>query len=203
MQALAGVDSGALTDLQRFVASGMENAAQSLSEMTGQEVTITTPELAVVELNEVAEFIGGPDVDAAGVYLHMEGDLNGHMLLVFPMTAARTVVDFMLEQPVGTTQAFDALALSALSELGNVTLANFLNALAALTATRLQPSPPHAAIDMAGSLIDGVLAVASLETGAVISFRTRFMIAREHLEGVMLVLPDVPSMARLASLAAS
>ncbi|GIW10411.1 MAG: chemotaxis protein CheC [Dehalococcoidia bacterium] len=191
-----------LATLQRLVDAAMAQAATSLGEMVGLPVTIETPAIARVALGQVAELVGGPEVEAVAVYLLMTGDLAGHLLLVLRVEAAYRMVAFLLGEPAEAVTVLDPVGASALAELGNVTVGAFLNRLADSLEIRLLTTPPAQAIDMAGSLLDGVLAQVSHGASEALVFHTHFTIAGEQVEGLLLVMPEAASLTTLLELAA-
>ena len=74
-----------LDTLREIGSVGTGNAATALSQMLGQQVRITLPEVRIMGYNEAIEWIGGPEEITAGVLVKLSGQLSGIMLSVQPL----------------------------------------------------------------------------------------------------------------------
>lgn len=159
---------------------GAGNAATALSKMLRQRVYMSVPKATVMPLSKIGDLVGGPETPVWGIYLQMEGDLEGHMLFLLPSDRAAALVDILMGRPVGTTTVIDEMGESALAEMGNILTSNYLIAMGNLVNLELHPSPPLTANDMAGAVIDQVVAqVASSD--AVLALETEFSVDESNL----------------------
>lgn len=180
--------------LQEIVDRGLTDASQGISAMTGNAIHLSAPRMAFTPLNLVPGIAGGPAAVVVAVYLGFEGDLNGHLMLLFTEASARRVVELLLEAPPGQIQNLDDLALSALAEAGNVTGSYLLNALSGRTGFRLTPTTPAVITDMAGAILEAVVAELYLAGDEALVVETGF---GGDVTGHFLLMPDQHSMARL------
>ncbi len=146
-----------------LVSKGTNRAMSNLSKMVGQEIKVTSFGLRQIPVAETSQLVGGPEVEAVGIYLTVSGSADGHIMLMYDPKMAYGFVDMLMGQPEGTTQALGEMESSALGELGNIMGSSFLNALAESTGLTLLPSPPHVMTDMAGALLD-IIAADILQT---------------------------------------
>jgi hypothetical protein len=58
-------------------------------------------------------------------------------------------------------------------------------------------------VEMAGAILDAVLMDLVTDVDQVLSAQTRFHIGGQAIDGTILILPDAPSLARLAEAVAS
>jgi len=182
--------------LEEIVAQAFADSARSLSQMTTGEIALHQPDLSFLPLNELPGIAGGPASVVVAVYLAVEGDIHGHVVLLFQPENARGLVDLLLGHPVGTCQALDEMATSALAELGNVCSSAFMTAIADRTGLEVKPSPPVVVVDMAGAILQAV-AVDLYQSGEeALVVATSFNGA---LPGHLLLMPDTVSMARLVA----
>jgi len=142
---------------QEILEAAILHVAQNLSMMTGRKITIEDPSLEVIPFSEIIEKGGSPEAETVGVYLLIEGDLSGQSLLVFGIQDALYLVDMMMGDEPGTATEMDDLAQSAMAEIGNVSLASFLNVLSDKVGKSTVPSPPAVIIDMAASIMQTVM----------------------------------------------
>lgn len=188
--------SGHLQYLEQIVARAFADSARSLSQMTTGEINLHEPELSFLPLKELPGIAGGPASVVVAVYLAVEGDIHGHVVLLFQPENARGLVDLLLGHPTGTCKELDELAASALAELGNVCSSAFMNAIADRTGLEVKPTPPVVVEDMAGAILQAVVVdlYQSGEEAQVVA--TSFNGA---LPGHLLLMPDTVSMARLVA----
>lgn len=146
-----------------LVSKGTNHAMSNLSKMVGQDIKVTSFGLRQIPVAETSQLVGGPEVEAVGIYLTVSGSADGHIMLMYDPKMAYGFVDMLMGQPEGTTTALGEMESSALGELGNIMGSSFLNALADATGLTLQPSPPHVMTDMAGALLD-IIAADILQT---------------------------------------
>ncbi len=186
VEVLSGENSQALLD------EAMKNVADNLSMLTGREITIDPPMLKTVPLVDLlAHGAESPEAESVGVYLLIEGDLQGQSLIIFGLEDAFYLVDILMGEETGTTQAMDEVAQSAMAEIGNISLASFLNVLSDRTGHSIVPSPPAVIIDMAASIVSAV-AVNTMEFAAdqLIILDTVFKDAGRIIQAKFWVIPN-------------
>lgn len=184
-----GHEARRLEPLRKVADDGFGRAGRGLSEMTGVIVEANATQVSRLPLTEVPGLVGGAEAVAASVYLAIRGDVEGHMVLMLPVREACDLADMLLEQAVGTTAEMDDLARSALGEVGNIVGSFFLAALADASRLSLAPSPPTIIIDMAGAVLDAVLAELAVESDETLVVDTVFTQSRQHVNALFLVLP--------------
>ena len=190
--------SRAALDALREVANiGAGHAATALSEITGQRIMISVPQINVAAIEDVPNQIGDAEEPVAAVAIRIEGDLTGLTLLVFPQPIAHRIASLMMGgRPV--TQ-MGAIEESALKEAGNILSAAYLNALAEFLGMRILNSPPQLAVDMS----DAVLTTTFVETAGgashVFCVESEFQLQNDAapLRGFFLLLPDPASLRRM------
>lgn len=182
--------------LRSIVQQGLQDSSTALSSMTTGGVRLLDPQLEFKPLNEVPGIAGGPEKVVVAIYLGIEGDLNGHLMLLFTQVSGRRIVDMLLELPPGTTSELDALGMSALAETGNVCGSSFLNAISDRTGLTIVPTTPAVVVDMAGAILQSVAVELYLNGDEVLVVETGF---GGDVPGHFLLMPDQDSMARLVA----
>lgn len=175
---------------EKLVFDGITSSIAGLSEMVGQEVRVTSLDPRQRDVQKVHDILGGPETLIAGVYLGIEGTASGQLLLAFEAETAYRLIDMLLMQPAGTTTHIAEMEESVLGEMGNVMGAFFLTVLGDNTAGQFRPTPPLVINDMAGSVIDAILAHMMLEEDDVMAVETKFGTEDMDIEGAFLVLPS-------------
>ena len=176
--------------LELLAKEGIHNAAKGFSGMLGQELTASEPEVSIVPLLSISSIVGGPEDEVVGIYLRAEGDLATQFMLVIPIQKAIELVDLLMDQPVGSTQILGSLERSALAEVGNLTAAFFMNSIAAITGIPLRPTPPAVMVDMAGAILDIIIATSGGLSDSIMMLKTKFILGAREVGTDFWVIPD-------------
>lgn len=173
-----------------LIVQGTANAISGLSQMLDLDIEVTTLVARKMPVMDTPDVLGGPEALTVGIYLSVTGAAGGHIFLVYPSSIALTLVDLLMGQPIGTTRSLEEMEASALAEMGNIMGSFFLNALADLTGLALHPSPPAVMMDMAGAILDAVLADILRESDDVLMVETKFGVQDQEISGLFLVMPS-------------
>ncbi|GAP22537.1 chemotaxis protein CheC [Leptolinea tardivitalis] len=191
------VDENLLAKMRIVAARGFSNSAQGLSQMIGQDLSVHSPDVDMVPLADIPEILGGPDNDAVGVYLRVDGELIGQIMLVIPYQQALEFCDMVMDVPSGTTKEFGRMERSALAEIGNLTGSFFLNAIYEITGLSSHPSPPAVMVDMVGSILDVVIATMGAISDHIMMFKASFQIGDRKIQADFWIIPDPVTLEKL------
>lgn len=187
--------SRAALDALREVANiGAGHAATALSQITGQRIMISVPQISIAAIEDVPNQIGAAEEPVAAVAIRVEGDLTGLTLLVFPQPIAHRIASLMMG---GRAVAqMGAIEESALKEAGNILSAAYLNALAEFLGMRILNSPPQLAVDMSDAVLSSTYVETSAGASHVFCVESEFQLQDDAapLRGFFLLLPDPPSL---------
>ena len=176
--------------LQSVAKEGLTHAASGLSTMVGTDLRVDNPCVKTINVKEIPLALGGPENEAVGIYLKSEGELSGHFMLVIPYQKALELVDMLMEVSPGTTTSLGSIERSALAEVGNLTTAFFLNAVAALTGISARPTPPAVMVDMVGAILDIMVAATGGIEDSVLTFQASFICGERSVQSDFWVIPD-------------
>jgi chemotaxis protein CheC len=193
------------TVLTHTFAKAMTRAGEALGEMSGKRVVVTAPRVRRCSANDVIEMAGGADAIVVGIYVGITGSLSGHALLMLSPDGARRLAGILLdgyfENPDAAAPAgsltFDPMEISALQEVGNVTIGAFLNEIGRHLSEPVVPTVPQAVVEMAGAILDGVLMDLIVDTDQILAAETTFQEGVDHIQGTLLVLPKPAPLAVL------
>lgn len=170
---------------------GAGNATTALAQMLQCKVDMKVPQVKLLDFKEVGELMGGEEQIMAGIYLVVEGDINGSIMFLLEYQSARHLVSKLM----GTScegEDFSEMGMSALKEIGNIITGAYLNSLSTLTNLKIYPSVPDLSIDMAGA----ILSVPAIEFGAlgdkILLIQTQFTDEMD-LDGYFIMIPDMES----------
>lgn len=170
---------------------GASNASAALAQLLGRRVEVHVPKVKLLDFSNVGKAIGGEEQIMAGIYLRVEGQINGSMLLMLKKQAAARVAGILLGDPDRDPKAeLTEIECSALSEVGNIVTSAYLNAISTLTGLKTLPSVPSLCVDMAGA----ILSVPAIEFGMMcdklLLIENRFS---GTTDGYLILVPDIDS----------
>lgn len=190
---LDNIDSAGLDVLREIGNIGAGNATTALAQMLQRKVDMKVPTAALFEFRDLGEVIGGEETIMAGVYMIVEGDIQGSMMFLLEKESAGHLVNQMLggyAAPNGGE--FGEMEMSVLKEMGNIMTGAYLNSLSDLTGLKIYPSAPDLTIDMAGA----ILSVPAIEFGVlgdkILMIQTRFT-DEVKIDGFFILVPDLDS----------
>lgn len=173
---------------------GTGNAATALSQMLGQKVRITLPEVRIMEYNEAIAWIGGPEEITAGVLVKISGQINGIMLSVQSLEFVNLVLSCMLDEKiVDYTELYD-LERSALVEIGNIMISTFINALSGLADIRVELTVPSLTVDMQGAILAVPMAEYGGQSDYIMTIGGNFVYDDRQVPCRLLLSPDIRSL---------
>ena len=172
---------------------GAGNATSALAQLLDTKVDMNVPQVRLLDFKEVGDLMGGADQIMAGIYLAVEGDIDGSIMFLSGIKSAKTLVNkLMMQQPSDDSEGFTEIELSALQEIGNIITGSYLNSMSMLTNLKMIPSVPYIAVDMAGA----ILSVPAIEFGMmgdyIMLIETKFF-DDSDLNGYFILLPDMES----------
>ncbi len=181
---------------------GAGNATTALAQMIDCKVDMSVPQVRLLEFQELGNVVGGDDQIMVGIYLQVEGDVEGSMMFILTKSAAAHLVNKLMcgmlgiDEQTADEYEFGEMELSAIKEVGNIITGAYLNALSGLTSLKIYPSVPQVGIDMAAAL----LSVPAVEFGVlgdkILLIETQFSDDVE-LDGYFIMIPEMESYERI------
>lgn len=176
---------------------GAGNATTALAQMMGGKIDMSVPQVKLLDFKDVGDMMGGAEQIMAGIYLKVEGDIDGSIMFLLEQNSARHLVSkMMMQEETDSDEPLDEIQMSALKEVGNIIAGSYLNSLAQMTNLKMIPSVPYLAIDMAGA----ILSVPAIEFGvmgdSMLLIETQFF-DEIKLSGYFILLPDLDGYAKI------
>lgn len=171
---------------------GAGNATTALAQLLNMKLDMRVPKVALVEFNKLAESICGEEDIVVGIYLFLEGDINGSMMFMMEETSAHVLVNHLMGREAENQDPFNEMDYSALQEIGNIITGAYLSSLSGLTNLYINASVPYLTVDMAAA----ILSVPAIEFGKLgdkaLLIQTEFGddIA---INGYFILIPDMQS----------
>ena len=177
---------------------GAGNATTALAELINCKVDMMVPQVRLLEFSELGEILGGEEQILVGIYLQVEGDIDGSMMFTLPENAGLHLVNKLMAGMLGIPEkpidelTFGEMEVSAMKEVGNIITGAYLNALSSLTTLKIYPSPPQLSIDYAGALLSVPAAEFGILGDEILLIQTKFSDDID-LDGYFILIPDMDS----------
>lgn len=176
---------------------GASHAATALSDLLHKKIDMRVPKVEMITFEEMMELAGGPEKVVVGIYLRIEGDLEGSMFFILPIEQANRFIQRLIQD-----EQFDfrsqpsELGMSAMQEMGNILSGSYLSALSDFLRLKVYPTVPGLSIDMFGAIISIGLIEISRVSDYVIVINTSISedgLENTEMKGHFLLLPDPES----------
>ena len=174
-----------LDTLKEIGSIGTGNAATSLSALIGMPVRIQTPEVRIMGYNEAI---------TAGVLVGMDGQISGIMLSVQQLEFVNLVLDTMLGKTVKDYMELQELESSALTEVGNIMISTFINALSGLAGIDIELTVPAFTVDMQGAIMAVPMAEYGGQSDYIMTIGGDFICNGKKIPCRLLLSPDIRSL---------
>ena len=176
---------------------GTGNAAMSLAEMLATPIDISVPTVRILDYEAAMEAMGGPENMIVGLLLSFDGDINGMIMFLLEKDFAHMMINTLMGEDTETFDPEDEVSNSALTEVGNIMAASYINAIAQMTEMRINLTVPDMCIDMLGA----ILSVPAIHYANI---SDKIIMIENHLSGNntsasnhILMLPDVESLQKI------
>ena len=194
---LAALSEAQLDVLREIGNVGAGNSATALSRLIKYRIEMNVPHVALVPIEEVPEFVGGPELVVAGIFLRVYGKAPSNILFLIPRESAFALVDTLLGRERGETIELDNMDESALMEIGNILAGSYLNAFYTFTGMSMLPSIPALAVDMAGAILNVVLVQLGEMGDHALLIETNFVAEDRSISGQFFLVPDPGSLSTI------
>lgn len=167
LRSLAQSDKDAIREICSL---GAAQAGSALSRLAGVNVLVAPPEVFTLTLGDVPALFGGLDTPSVGVLVPFEGDVEGNILLLFPDGGRNELEKLLFPDD---SRPHEDLVDSAFTETGNILSGAFITVLSRLSGRLLINLPPVTVKDMAGAILDSVLAQIGSHTDEILALVSR------------------------------
>ncbi|MDR3264909.1 MAG: chemotaxis protein CheC [Synergistaceae bacterium] len=175
---------------------GTGNAATALSKLLSCMIDMDVPRADLVSIYSLAEYYGDPDATVAAVFVRSLGEFGCSLIFIQNEEDSAMMVDLLLKQQFGDSLPAELpqeMLDSALSEVGNIILSSFLNAINMLIGTKHQITVPGVAHDMLASILQVVASIFGEMGDMALLVNTELRVgggADRNISGNIVMLPD-------------
>ncbi|SFC39465.1 chemotaxis protein CheC [Alkalibacterium subtropicum] len=172
--------------LQEVVNIGGGHAATALSKMIGNKVEMDVPFVALLPYEKVYETIQSDDTIVKAVLSKLIGREHGVFLFVIDPKDAEALAHIVLPE---NDELSEELIDSALTELSNILVQSFLQAVMQLIDKPLFASVPVMTMDMFGSILSSVYMEQNQFSEEVFIIKNNFYSSGRIIEGSLYFVP--------------
>ena len=193
---LSAVQTDAVQELGNI---GAAHAATTLSQMLMSPVEMSVPQIKVIDISQLGQYIG--EESAALVVFELQGEIPHGGYIIFYITRASAVR--MTNTVLGLTdenRPLNEMDESALLEIGNIMVSAFLDATAELLGFIMLPSPPALTIDMAHAAMESLIAQMDEEVNEVMLFSTELVCEEHKLDSDIILMPEYTTLTKIVGL---
>jgi len=186
-----------LDALQETGNIGCSHAATAVSQMVNKQINISVPSIKIkkiVDLQATLTTFSEDNQKIVGVYLELTNEFHGSILFLFPYQSALILSDLLLCQEPGTTKELDEMGQSAITEVGNVVVSAYTNALGSFLKTTIMLSPPSFATDMPHAFLEKITNTLGKEVTHALIFDTVFKGENDLFKSYFVLLPSPQSL---------
>lgn len=194
---ISSFDDKCLDAIREVGNIGTGNAATALSELLKRMIEMDVPQTELISIYDIASHYGDPTQIVGAVFVRSSGGFGCSLIFIQNEDDADLMVELLLKQQFGTHIPIDEIPSemrdSALSEVGNIVLSSFLNAINMMLGTQHQISVPGVAHDMLSSILDVVASIYGQmgETALLVNTELRVEGLDEgKISGHIILLPD-------------
>ena len=175
--------------LQELGNIGASHAATTLSTMLQTTILMNVPEIRILGIDEVRDYIG--DDDAAFAIFTMEGEIQqaGYVILQVVKDSVIQISAIMLGMP-SEPREMNEMDESAITEIGNIMVSAFLDGTAELLGIIMLPSPPRTIMGRASTVIKDVADSGDINCNSIVFFKTEMLCNDYSLHCNILMMPS-------------
>jgi chemotaxis protein CheC len=171
---------------------GAGNAATALSKMISKRIDMDVPKVNILEFKNVADIVGGAEIEVIGIYFKVTGDITGSIMFLLDKNSAKLLTNLLMDRNDDDSE-LNEMDFSALQEVGNILAGSYLSSLSALTTLKLIVSVPSLAMDMAGAILSVPVILFGQVGDKVMLIETDFNEGTKHVRGNFFLIPDEDS----------
>ena len=129
-----------------------------------------------------------------GLLLDLSGEVNGIMMNLMEKEFANIILEQVLGKTDGDYNDLDEMSESAITEISNIMISSYINAIAHFTNLKIGITVPSLCIDMVGAMLNAPATVLDSVGEKLIFIEQGFKIGDKNIRSNMLLVVDVKSL---------
>lgn len=170
---------------------GVGHAARAMSEIVGEEVTMSVPSISFLNRAEAAALLCNQERRrVCGVSQRYEGAFTTEAILMFPEEKSLDIVRLMVGDAIALTELSE-MEQEAMSEIGNIILNSCVGTLANIFAQELRGSLPRY---HAGTSEEILAATGDNASTVVLMLHIDFVLEKHQIHGYVAFVLDLSAL---------
>lgn len=99
---------------------GAGNATTAIASMLQLKLNMNVPKVQLLTFQELGSAVCPEDETIVGIYLEVQGDIDGSMMFLMHLDSAHFLVNRLMGREADFMADFDEMDMSALKEIGNI-----------------------------------------------------------------------------------
>ncbi|HRW12578.1 MAG TPA: chemotaxis protein CheC, partial [Syntrophomonas sp.] len=99
---------------------GAGNAAAALADFMADTIMMSVPELQIIDVNSMANILGGPENEMVGILVTMNCDVRGMLLFLLEKEFVCLLLNVLLSKDINEFADISEMDMSVIMEIGNV-----------------------------------------------------------------------------------
>lgn len=188
------INSYAMDMFKEIGSIGTGNAATALSGTLSEKISMSLPEVNIMGYNQAIDFLGGPEKIISAVMVHMSGGFSGIMLYLLDLNFMNFVFERLNLQKIDNYEDIDEIRSSAISEVSNIIISSYANAISLLSGIPISLSVPAMSINMLGGIMSVPMIEYGYTTDTIMMIGGKFVYSNEEMTSNLIMLPDIKSL---------
>jgi chemotaxis protein CheC len=181
------MDRDALSEAGNIAAA---SAANALSKLIGERVNLKITECNIIMIDRIPYAFGDQTSQIVAVNMLIPTRNLCTVLMFLSVDSALEYCDKFSKNLIGTSKEISYNEIVVLTELGNICICAYLNALSKLLDIKYVPTPPAVACDTIESILVDVAVNADAIDNKAILLETEFVHDTGNFKGEFLFIPD-------------
>jgi chemotaxis protein CheC len=148
------IDSFVVDALKEISNISAGHLSEVVSQLTGKEMSISTPDARIVRVNDAVDTIGDKGTPILVGYMNVFGDVTGSMVFILSKKDAVTLSELTLDSDVSPIMFPSPLEKDALIELVTIAGTAYLSSVTQFLGTYFVPTSPAIAVFGAFDLLN-------------------------------------------------
>lgn len=184
--------------LKEIGSMGTAHAATALSKMVNKKVTMPVPNVAWLDFQNVANFVGGPENIIVGILVSLTGNIQGMMMQLMELSSAHNIAELIIGTPPPEDELeFGEMEQSVVQEVGNIMLSAYLTSLAGLTNSQIRQSIPYMTVDMANAILSVPASEFGRMADKMLFIESQIFVENISCSGCFVLVPNLHSFIRI------
>lgn len=176
---------------------GSGHAATALATMLNTVVDIEIPRANLVDINDVCGLIGARNEVALGLSLAITDDMDGMILHIIQKEFINTLTGTFFMKTLDSLKDIEEMEYSLIHEVGNITSAAYVNALADMLKLMINIGPPNHHLNTLENILKIPATVIPEPHDQVLYLDQKLRIASAEVKSSMILILDTHSLFKL------